>query len=151
MGEGFSHMAIFVLVHGAWGGSYGFHPQLAEVPVAAVQETSAPAQTVTQPDRWADLDSLQLELTPLEPERVLEAPQHPEPFASISQFALFISLILAIASVVEVATGRIAGKAARPRWPDRKALRGFDRGRRAQRAVSSWINIGTSPEWSNRR
>ena len=109
---------------GCW--TYDHHPRRAGVSVA-VRETPASVQAATLPNRWddreSDPDTAQLELASFEPERVSEPPL-PEPLASASQFALFISLVLAIASVVEVATGR---HAARSRWPDRKTLAEFKR------------------------
>jgi hypothetical protein len=103
---------------GCW--TYDHHPPRAETPVS-VSETLTPVREGTLADRWADADMIQVELRELEPERVSEAPS-PEPFASASQFALFVSLVLATISVVEVATIRRADKAPRPRWPDRKTV-----------------------------
>jgi hypothetical protein len=102
---------------GCW--TYDHHPPRAEVP-AAVPETLMPVREATLADRWADADMLQIELRELEPERVSEPPSPAEPFAGASHFALFVSLVLATISVVEIATGPRASKARRPRWPDRE-------------------------------
>jgi hypothetical protein len=109
---------------GCW--TYDHHPRRAGVSVA-LQETPAPVQMTTLPNRWDDRDSdedtVQLELASFEPEHASEPPP-PEPLAGVSQFALFISLVLAVAAVVEVTTGR---HAARSRWPDRKTLAALKR------------------------
>jgi hypothetical protein len=109
---------------GCW--TYDHHSRRAGVTVA-VRETPASMQAATLPNRWddreSDSDTVQLELASFEPERVSEPPL-PGTLASASQFALLISLVLAIAAVVEVATGR---HASRSRWPDRKTLAEFKR------------------------
>ncbi|HLZ01206.1 MAG TPA: hypothetical protein VKR55_03535 [Bradyrhizobium sp.] len=103
---------------GCW--TYDHHSPLVQVPVA-VPETPVPVQEATLADRWAEANMLQVELRELEPERISEPPSPEEPLVSASQFALFVSLVLATASVVEVATGGRASRARRPRWPDWKA------------------------------
>jgi hypothetical protein len=109
---------------GCW--TYDHRPRRAELPVAA-PKTPAPVQETTMmretppADRGGDTDVLALALR-LEPKRVSESSSPPGPFASAQQFALFVALVLAITSVIEVATGgRANSKASRPRWPDRQA------------------------------
>jgi hypothetical protein len=105
---------------GCW--TYDRRPPRTEAPVA-VAETPAPTP-VTLADRWRDANMLQLESLPLESKCVPEtAPPH-APFESTGQLALFAWIVLAIVSVVEVATGAHTGKTPRPRWPDRKAPAG---------------------------
>lgn len=105
---------------GCW--TYDHRPRRAELPVA-VPETPAPMQETPPVDRWGDTNVPGLELR-LEPKRASEPPSPPGPFASAQQFALFVALVLAVTSVIEVATGSHASKASRPRWPDRQAAAG---------------------------
>ena len=107
---------------GCW--TYDHRPRRVEFPVA-VPETPAPVRETTPAGRWSELDLPEFELRRLEPTHVSEPPSPPGPFASARQFALFVALVLAIASVVEVATGsHVSSKASRPRWPDRQAPAG---------------------------
>ncbi|MGA8902735.1 hypothetical protein [Bradyrhizobium sp.] len=103
---------------GCW--TYDHHLPRAEAPVA-LPETPVPMPMATLADRWVDGGMLRLELPQLEPERVSQAPSPPGRFESTRQFALFVWIVLAIVSVVAVATGGHTSRAARPRWPDRKA------------------------------
>ncbi len=105
---------------GCW--TYDHRPRRAELPVA-VPETPAPMRETPPVDRWGDTNVPGLELR-LEPKRASEPPSPPGPFASAQQFALFVALVLAVTSVIEVATGSHASKASRPRWPDRQAAAG---------------------------
>jgi hypothetical protein len=109
---------------GCW--TYNHHPAREEVP-RVPEKTLAPMREATLSDRWVDVDMLRLDLSELEPKRISEPPSPPGPFESAKQFALFVALVLAVASVVEVATARHAGKnpGPRPRWPDRKAPAGW--------------------------
>jgi hypothetical protein len=101
---------------GCW--TYDHRPRRAPLPVA-VPEAPAPVRGTEPEDRWGDTDMPALELRRLEPKRVSEPPSPPGPIASARQFALFVALVLAVTSVVEVATGcRASSKALRPRWPD---------------------------------
>jgi hypothetical protein len=121
---------------GCW--TYDHHPSRAKVPVP-VPQTPLPVQEVSLADRWGDADTLRLELGELEPMRVLE-PSPPGALESAKQFALFVSLVLAVASVVDVASGGAIR-------PPRGALAGpggFGKGRSSQRAVSSWSKIGSA-------
>lgn|SRR6185437_2181175 len=102
---------------GCW--TYDHHPPRAEAPVA-VPEIRVPVREATLADRWADADMVQVELRQLEPERVSEPASPSEPLVSASQLALFVALVLATVSVVEITTGWRAGKARHPRWPDRR-------------------------------
>jgi hypothetical protein len=91
-----------------------------------VPEAPAPVQGTTPEDRGSDVDVPGLESRRLEPKRVSEPPSPPGPVASARQFALFVALVLAVTSVVEVATGsRASSQASRPRWPDPRARAGF--------------------------
>ena len=90
---------------GCW--TYDHHPPRVEVPVS-MPETVLSRREPMPADRWADADVLQVELRQPEPENVSrgETLSAPDPFVSAGQFALFISLVLATVSVVEVATMR---------------------------------------------
>jgi hypothetical protein len=98
---------------GCW--TYDHHPPRVEVP-ASMPETVLPRREPALMDRWIDADLLQAELRELEPENV--SPGEPssalDPFVSAGQFALFVSLVLATMSVVEVVTVR-RGTSARHR------------------------------------
>lgn len=126
---------------GCW--TYDHHPSRAKVPLP-VPETPQPVQ-VSLTDSWGDTDTLRLGLGELEPMRVLEPPPPPSALESAKQFALFVSLVLAVASVVDVASGG-AIKPPRPRWPDRagsakaEALNG-----RFRRGAGS-----EAPHWADR-
>jgi len=106
---------------GCW--TYDHRPRRAELPVA-VPETPAPVRETTPADHWSDADAPGIELR-LEPKPVSEPSSPAGPIASARQFALFVALVLAITSVIEVATGSHASKASRPRWPDRQAPAGW--------------------------
>ncbi len=103
---------------GCW--TYDHHPPRAEVP-NSVPETIMPRREPALMDRWNDTELLQVELRELEPENVSPSEPQPEPFANAVQLALFVSLVLATVSVVEVATLRRGTGARRSRWPDRKS------------------------------
>jgi hypothetical protein len=98
---------------GCW--TYDHHPPRVEVPVS-MPETVVPRREPAPMDRWADADVLQVELRQPEPENVFRAepPSAPDLLASASQFALFVSLVLATVSVMEVVTMR-HGTSARQR------------------------------------
>jgi hypothetical protein len=98
---------------GCW--TYDRHPPRAEVPARI---PLIPVQETTLTDRWEDADMLQIEAREFEP----EPPSPPEPFVRASQVALFVALVLATMSVIEVATGPHAARSRRPRWPDRNPL-----------------------------
>jgi hypothetical protein len=103
---------------GCW--TYDHRPRRDELPVAA-PKTPAPVWETTLAGLWDDTDTLGLELPQSGPINVSEPPSPPSRFESARQFALFVALVLAITSVIEVATGSHASKASRPRWPDRQA------------------------------
>jgi len=105
---------------GCW--TYDHHPPRAEVP-AAVPESVAARHEPALMDRWNDTELLQVELSELEPERISSpVPEsQQEPLVSATQLALFISLVLATVSVIEIATVRHGTNARRSRWPDRKS------------------------------
>jgi hypothetical protein len=95
---------------GCW--TYDHHPPRVEVPVA-MPETVLPRREPMATERWADADLLQVELRQSEPETVSrgESPSAPDPLASAGQLALFVSLVLATVSVMEVVTVRHATSA----------------------------------------
>jgi hypothetical protein len=71
-------------------------------------------------DRWVDADLIRVELRPSEPDTVSqpEPSSPPDALTSASQCALFVALVLATVSVVEIATvrhGSTPGAEAR-RW-----------------------------------
>jgi hypothetical protein len=105
---------------GCW--TYDHHPPRVEVPVS-MPETVLPRREAALMDRWIDV--LQVELRQLEPEDVSqgEPPSPPDPFISAGQFALFVSLVLATVSVVEVVTVRHKTSARRRRALGREARR----------------------------
>jgi hypothetical protein len=84
---------------GCW--TFDHHPPRAEVPIW-VPETMMPKREPTLMDRWPHTDLLEVELRELEPE---PAPQTKQ-FKIARHFALFVTLVLATMTVVEVATGR---------------------------------------------
>jgi hypothetical protein len=95
---------------GCW--TYDHHKsRLAEAAISA-PETSAPTP---ENERWPEANLVHVELS--EPELM------PEERSSLGKrhLALFVSLVLAVASVIEVATGR-PGSATRAagRWPTGK-------------------------------
>ncbi|HEY2446536.1 MAG TPA: hypothetical protein VGI20_12445 [Rhizomicrobium sp.] len=102
---------------GCW--TYDHHPPRAEVPIAIhepVPSTREPAPM----DRWVDADLIRVELRPSEPDTVSqpEPSSPPDALTSASQCALFVALVLATVSVVEIATvrhGSTPGAEAR-RW-----------------------------------
>ena len=100
------------------------HRPAREVPVRVPEETPVPVREATLAGRWVDVDVLRLELSELQPKRISAPPLRPGPSESAKQFGLFVALVLAVASVVEIATVRRASKAPGPRWPDRKAPAG---------------------------
>jgi hypothetical protein len=101
---------------GCW--TYDHHPPSAQVPVA-IHELVPPAREASPMERWADADLVQVELRQSEPDDASQAEPSSSPgaLASASQFALFVALVLATVSVVEIATvrGSAPGAAAR-RW-----------------------------------
>jgi hypothetical protein len=105
---------------GCW--TYGRRPPRTEVTVAAPQTSPESVPETTLADRWSEARMLQLDPSRLESKCVPESPSPPGPFESTGQFALFVWIVLAISSVVEVATGGRTSKVHRPRWPDRQAV-----------------------------
>jgi hypothetical protein len=99
---------------GCW--TYDHHPPRAEVPVA-IHEPFLPAREPALVDRWVDADLIEVELRQSEPDTVSQAEPSSSPDAIASQFALFVALVLATVSVVEIATvrGSAPGREAR-RW-----------------------------------
>lgn len=109
---------------GCW--TYNHRPLREEGPVRVPEKTPVPVREAKLADRWVDMEVLRLEPGEAEPAHLFEPPTPNGRFESAKQFALFLALILAVASVVEVATVRHASKdpPRPPRWPDRKAPAG---------------------------
>jgi hypothetical protein len=101
---------------GCW--TYDHHLARAE-PARAPARAPVPVPEATLAEGWLDVDMLRLE-----PKHVSESPSSPGPFEGAKQFALFVALVLAVASVVEVATVRHASKWPTPRWPPRRFPQG---------------------------
>jgi hypothetical protein len=101
---------------GCW--TYDRHPPRAEAPFV-MHDPVLPAREPARLERWADADLFQIELRQSEPDAVSEenAPSPPHMLAGVRQFALFVALVLATVSVVEITTvrGSAPGAAAR-RW-----------------------------------
>ena len=101
---------------GCW--TYAHHPRRAEVPVA-IRELVLPVRAPTLMDRWVDADLIEVGPRQSEPDTLSQAEpsSSPDAIASASQFALFVALVLATVSVVEIATvrGSAPGGEAR-RW-----------------------------------
>jgi hypothetical protein len=102
---------------GCW--TYDRRPPRAEAPLA-IREPVLPAREPTLMDRWVDADLIQVELRQSEPDIISQGEPHStaDQLASAKQFALFVALVLATVSVVEIATvrrGSAPGAAAR-RW-----------------------------------
>ena len=112
---------------GCW--TYDRHPPRAEAPVAPPQTpVQVQMREATLADRWGDAGILRLDPPEIEPKHTSKTPSPPGPLESTGQFALFIWILLAVTSVVAVATGGRPGRVSRPRWPDRKAPQGIGRG-----------------------
>ncbi len=87
---------------GCW--TYDRRSSRAEVPIVK-SETSPSFVPVRQSmlmDRWPETTLIQIEQRELEAEPIAE----PNPPVNMRQFALFVSLVLAVVSVIEVATSR---------------------------------------------
>ena len=97
---------------GCW--TYDHHPPRLEMPVSTSEMVLSRREPILM-DRWVDADvpqvdaaMPQIELLRPEPENVSlgESRSAPDPWEDARQFALFVSLVLATASVVEVVTVR---------------------------------------------
>lgn len=90
---------------GCW--TYDHHPPRLEVPVSTPEIVLSRREPMLM-DRWVDADMHQVELRQPEPENVSrgEPQSAPDPSLGAGQFALFVSLVLATVSVVEVVTVR---------------------------------------------
>jgi hypothetical protein len=116
-------------------GTYDHHPvraealALVEAPGSEPEMPALAPETITPPrepaltDRWNDTELLQLELHELEPVNVAppESASEGKPFVSAVQLALFVSLVLATMSVIEVARTRHGMNARRRRWSSRQS------------------------------
>ena len=98
---------------GCW--TFDHHPPRAEVPIW-VPQTIMPVREPSLMDRWPDTNLLEIELRELEPQPEPETP----PLVAMGHLGLFVALVLATVSVLEVATGRPYSDARRRRWPVRK-------------------------------
>src|SRR5215475_1465746 len=90
---------------GCW--TYDHHPPRAEMPVT-IPEQVPPSRDPLLMDRRIDADLIQIDLRQSEPEAVLpaELSSPPNQFESAGQFGLFVALVLATISVVEIVTVR---------------------------------------------
>jgi hypothetical protein len=98
---------------GCW--TYDRRPPRAEVPIARPQMSPSfvPTRQSMLMDRWPETTLIQIEQRELEGEPIPE----PNPPVNVRQFALFVSLVLAVVSIIEVATlrqGTRIGSTARP-------------------------------------
>lgn len=84
---------------GCW--TYDHHPPRAEVPLW-VPETIMPKREPTPMAGWPRTDLLEVDLRELEPEPIPQT----TPLVSMRHLALFVTLVLATVTVVEVAAGR---------------------------------------------
>ncbi|HZR76100.1 hypothetical protein [Bradyrhizobium sp.] len=103
-------------------------PETPAVPQQAPVPVQMQIREATLADRWVDAGMLRLDLPETDPKRPSETPSPPGPLESTRQLALFVWIVLAVTSVVAVATGGRPGGVSRPRWPDRKAPHGVGRG-----------------------
>ena len=90
---------------GCW--TYDHHPPRLEMPVSTPEMVLSRREPLLM-DRWVDADMPQFELRRPEPEDVSrgESRSAPDPWVDAQQFALFVSLVLATVSVLEVVTVR---------------------------------------------
>jgi len=90
---------------GCW--TYDHHPPRLEMPVSTPEMVLSRREPMLM-DRWVDADMPQVELRQPEPENVSgdDPRSAPDPSIGARQFALFVSLVLATVSVVEVVTVR---------------------------------------------
>jgi hypothetical protein len=89
---------------GCW--TYDHRPARPQLP-NSTPETITLAREPALMERWPDIHLAQIELLPVEPGPVSEA-KAPE---GIRHFALFLSLVLAVVSVIKVAAGQQANSA----------------------------------------
>lgn len=90
---------------GCW--TYDHHPPRLEMPASTSEIVLSRREPILM-DRWVDADMPQIELRRPAPENVSqgESRSAPDPWVDARQFALFVSLVLATGSVVEVVTVR---------------------------------------------
>jgi len=100
---------------GCW--TYDHHSPPAEAPVS-MPEQPAETRDAALSQWWLESELVQAELRKLElePASRPEPPSPQGPNLSVRHLALFVALVLATVSVLEVATWRPGGPA-RPRWP----------------------------------
>ena len=127
---------------GCW--TYDHHPPREEAPIW-VPATIMPAPEPTLMDRWPEKNLLEVELSELEPEPPTQAP----PLVTMRHLALFLSLVLATAAVVGVATGQAEGNARR-RWPARRSTHVRRRSRNASRVQSRPLRA-SAEKWRSRQ
>jgi hypothetical protein len=87
---------------GCW--TYDRRPARAEVRLATPEAVAPLVRPVKLMDRWPETnqDLIQLDPREFDPQPTPE----PKPSVNVSQLALFVSIVLAVVSVIEVATGR---------------------------------------------
>ena len=90
---------------GCW--TYDHHPPRLEVPASTPEIVLSRHEPILM-DRWVDADMPQVELLQPEPKNVSgdDPRSASDPSVGAGQFALFVSLVLATVSVVEVVTVR---------------------------------------------
>ena len=102
---------------GCW--TYDRHPPPVGAAVLIAEEPPAAARDPTLGEWWLESELVLAELQQLEAERVSRAqPPSPQgPNLGVRHLALFVALVLATVSVLEVATWRPKGPLP-PRWPE---------------------------------
>lgn len=135
---------------GCW--TYDHRAAREDVPVRLREKVPVPVpvREIAPAERWADADMLRFELDEPEPARVSEPPLPPGRFESGKQFALFVALVLAVASVVEVATFRHTSKDARRRWPERRVPAGSSPTEALSWPSRPGAEVQLAPRWPDR-
>ena len=105
---------------GCW--TFDRRPPPAEAAVSVPPQPAEPTRDASRGEWWLESELVQAELRQLEVEQTSrpEPPSPQGPNLGIRHLALFVALVLATVSVLEVATWRPGGPV-RPRWPARKA------------------------------
>lgn len=96
--------ALVLDADGCW--TYDHHPPRAETP-AWMPQMIVPAREPTMMEHWPDPDLLEVNLSELD--RGLEPASQATQQTNLRRLAMFVSLVLATLSVIEVATGRRQG------------------------------------------
>jgi hypothetical protein len=105
---------------GCW--TFDRRPPPAEAAVPMPLQPAEPARDASLGEWWLESELVQAELRQLEVEQASrpEPPSPQGPKLGVRHLALFVALVLATVSVLQVATWR-PGAPARPRWPARNA------------------------------